>query len=303
MLERGEITANGKDEDASEDSESSDGARSTERADDSTQAEEENNEGDGNEDTSGDSFIQLKAAKKASRSRDDGDDEDPATMLERGEITANGKDEDASEDSESSDDARSTERADDSTQVEEENNEDEGEEDTPGDSFIQLKAAKKASVSRSPIDGDDDDDDDEFEHGDIIAHAKDEDASDYSMHQFLAADDARGVEGADDGTQAVGENDDDGAEDEVEKSAAEADDNDFDSEDTPDDDSFLQLKATTKAKASRSPIDGDDDDDDDEFEHGDIIAHAKDEDASDYSMHQFLAADDGRGVEGADDGT
>merc|ERR1719337_107784 len=105
------------------------------------------------------------------------------------------------------------------------------------------------------------------------------------MHQFLAADDGRGVEGADDGTQAEGENDDDGAEDEVEKSAAEADDNDFDSEDTPDDDSFIQLKATTKAKASRSPIDGNDDD------------------ASDYSMHQFLAADDGRGIEGADDGT
>merc|ERR1719379_1970225 len=100
-------------------------------------------------------------------------------------------------------------------------NKEEADEDTSEDSFIQLKAAKKASVSRSPIDGDDDDDDDEFEHGDIIAHAKDEDASDYSMHQFLAADDARGVEGADD---------------EVEKSAAEADDNDFDSEDTPDDD-------------------------------------------------------------------
>merc|ERR1719446_559300 len=219
-------------------------------------------------------------------------------MLERGEITANAKDEDASEDSESSDDARSAEGADDSTQAERENNndraEDEGDEDTPGDSFIQLKAAKKASVSRSPIDGDDDDDDDEFEHGDIIAHAKDEDASDYSMHQFLAADDARGVEGADDGTQTEGENDDDGAEDEVEKSAAEADDNDFDSEDTPDDDSFIQLKATTKAKVT-SPWDGDDDDDDgdDEFEHGDVIAHAKDEDASDYSMHQFLAADDG----------
>merc|ERR1719230_1483152 len=110
-------------------------------------------------------------------------------------------------------------------------------EDTPDDdSFIQLKATTKAKASRSPIDGDDDDDDDEFEHGDIIAHAKDEDASDYSMHQFLAADDARGVEGADDGTQTEGENDDDGAEDEVEKSAAEADDNDFDSEDTPDDD-------------------------------------------------------------------
>merc|ERR1719408_1160775 len=124
------------------------------------------------------------------------------------------------------------------------------------------------------------------------------------MHQFLAADDGRGVEGADDGTQAEGENDDDGAEDEVEKSAAEADDNDFDSEDTPDEDAFIQVKAATQKKAT-SPWDSDDDDDDgdDEFEYGDVIAHAKDEDASDYSMHQFLAADDGRGVEGADDGT
>ena len=32
---------------------------------------------------------------------------------------------------------------------------------------------------------------------------------------------------------------------------------------------------------------------DDKFEHGDVIDHAKDEDASGYSMHQFLAADDG----------
>merc|ERR1719395_41944 len=138
---------------------------------------------------------------------------------------------------------------------------------------------RSGSKSHSPWDGDDDDDDgdDEYEHGDVISHAKDEDASDYSMHQFLASDDGRGVAGADEDT--VDEN----ADDEVDKSAAEAEDNDFDSEDTPDDDSFLQMKSTTKAKASRSPIDGDDDDDDDEFEHGDIIAHAKDEDASDYS--------------------
>merc|ERR1719454_2370179 len=96
---------------------------------------------------------------------------------------------------------------------------------------------KSNTSARSPWDADDDDDDgdDEYEHGDVIAHAKDEDASDYSMHQFLASDDGRGVEGADDGTEVEGENDD-GGEDEVEKSAAEAEDNDFDSEDTPDED-------------------------------------------------------------------
>merc|ERR1719408_519896 len=143
------------------------------------------------------------------------------------------------------------------------------------------------------------------------------------MHQFLASDDGRGVAGADEDT--VDQNaDDDGAQDEVDKSAAEAEDNDFDSEDTPDDDSFVSLKTKTsnseqtkqkleiralnmmKSKdKSQSPWDGDDDDDDgdDEYEHGDVISHAKDEDASDYSMHQFLASDDGRGVAGADEDT
>merc|ERR1719502_1697774 len=100
--------------------------------------------------------------------------------------------------------------------------------------------------SHSPWDGDDDDDDgdDEYEHGDVISHAKDEDASDYSMHQFLASDDGRGVAGADEDTVDANA-DDDGAQDEVDKSAAEAEDNDFDSEDTPDDDSFMSLKIKT----------------------------------------------------------
>merc|ERR1719161_3130342 len=161
---------------------------------------------------------------------------------------------------------------------------------------------KSGSKSRSPWDGDDDDDDgdDEYEHGDVISHAKDEDASDYSMHQFLASDDGRGVAGADEDT--VDQNaDDDGAQDEVDKSVAEAEDNDFDSEDTPEDDSFVSLKTKTsnseetkqkleiralnmmKSKqTSRSPWDEDDEDDDgdDEYEHGDVISHAKDEDAS-----------------------
>merc|ERR1719420_934960 len=212
------------------------------------------------------------------------------------------------------DDGRGVEGADDGTQAVGDNDDDGAEdeveksaaeaddndfdsEDTPEDSFIQLKASKK--VSRSPIDGDDDDDDDEFEHGDVIAHAKDEDASDYSMHQFLAADDGRGVEGADDGTQTEGENDDDGAEDEVEKSAAEADDNDFDSEDTPDDDSFLQLKATTKAGVSRSHDDGDDEDPATMLERGEITANARDSDASEDSE----SSDDALSAEGAGDST
>merc|ERR1719201_3118379 len=186
-----------------------------------------------------------------------------------------------------------------------------------------LKMMRSKGKAGSPWDGNDDDDDgdDEYEHGDVISHAKDEDASDYSMHQFLASDDGRGVAGADEDTVDTNA-DDDGAQDEVDKSAAEAEDNDFDSEDTPDDDSFVSLKTKTsnsgetkqkleigalnmmKSKdKSQSPWDGDDDDDDgdDEYEHGDVISHAKDEDASDYSMHQFLASDDGRGVAGADE--
>merc|ERR1719451_7841 len=114
-----------------------------------------------------------------------------------------------------------------------------------------LNMMRSKETSHSPWDGDDDDDDgdDEYEHGDVISHAKDEDASDYSMHQFLASDDGRGVAGADEDT--LDENaDDDGAQDEVDKSAAEAEDNDFDSEDTPDDDdSLLQTKTATKAFA------------------------------------------------------
>merc|ERR1719352_1654562 len=107
---------------------------------------------------------------------------------------------------------------------------------------------RSGSKSHSPWDGDDDDDDgdDEYEHGDVISHAKDEYASDYSMHQFLAADDGRGIAGADEDTVDTNA-DDDGAQDEVDKSAAEAEDNDFDSEDTPEDDSFVSLKTKTSS--------------------------------------------------------
>merc|ERR1719217_1884017 len=114
-----------------------------------------------------------------------------------------------------------------------------------------LNLMRSKSRLQSPWDEDDDDDDgdDEYEHGDVISHAKDEDASDYSMHQFLASDDGRGVAGADEDT--VDENaDDDGAQDEVDESAAEAEDNDFDSEDTPDDDdSLLQTNTASQASA------------------------------------------------------
>merc|ERR1719324_183407 len=98
---------------------------------------------------------------------------------------------------------------------------------------------------RQPLD---DDDGDEFEHGDAIANSRHVDPSDYSVHQFLAADDARGVKGSDEETASGGEDDDDGAADEVERSQAEAQEDDFGSQDTPED-SFLQ-----QTRAQKQPI-------------------------------------------------
>jgi hypothetical protein len=154
-------------------------------------------------------------------------------------------------------------------------------EDTPDDdSFIQ-----KGRVSRRAKQPMDDDDGDEYEHGDMEANARNEDPSDYSVHQFLAHDDGR--EGSDDSGDS-----DDGAAAEIAKNKAMAKNDHFDSEDTPDEDSFLQVKRTSKTV---QPMD----DDGDEFEHGDMEANARNEDPSDYSVHQFLAHDDGR--EGSDD--
>merc|ERR1711865_1082719 len=131
-----------------------------------------------------------------------------------------------------------------------------------------------------------DDDGDEFEHGDMEANARAEDPSDDSVHQFLAHDDGRG--GSDDSGDS-----DDGAAAEIAKNKALAKEDHFDSEDTPDD-SFVQMGR--RLKKVRQPMD---DDGDDEFEHGDMEANARAEDPSDYSVHQFLAHDDGR--EGSDD--
>merc|ERR1719456_1458974 len=98
---------------------------------------------------------------------------------------------------------------------------------------------------------DDDDDGDEFEHGDAIANARNEDPSDYSVHQFLAGDDARGIASSyDEETNTDG---DDGAAAEVARSQAEAKDDDFGSEDTPDPDAFLALRTKT-SKSSKQPM-------------------------------------------------
>merc|ERR1719172_419513 len=180
-------------------------------------------------------------------------------------------------------------------------------EDTPEDSLIAMRksvskggvtdrrshavpgrgsfsALKKSLLSRQPLD---DDNNDEFEYGDAN-HNHDQDPSDFSMHQYLVADDARGVAGADSEDTPADDNDDDGAAAEVERSQAEADDDDFNSEDPPED----SLVAMKKSVSKRQPME---DDDNEEFEYGDAN-HNHDEDPSDFSMHQYLVADDARGV-------
>merc|ERR550514_2316180 len=85
-------------------------------------------------------------------------------------------------------------------------------------------------LARQPMD-DDDDDGDHFEHGDMLAN-RHVDPSDFSVHQFLASDEARGVAGSE---EEQGDSDgDDGATAELARRQAEAKNNDFGSEDTPE---------------------------------------------------------------------
>jgi len=149
---------------------------------------------------------------------------------------------------------------------------------------LQMTSKTQRVKARQP-----EDEDDEFEYGDAATHDRHADLSDYSVHQFLAADSARGVKGAGDDVQEDGD-DDDGSD-----PAEEQDDNDFNSEDTPED-SFLQMKSKTQQGKARQP-----EDEDDEFEYGDAATHDRHADLSDYSVHQFLAADSARGVKGAGD--
>jgi len=158
-------------------------------------------------------------------------------------------------------------------------------EDTPSpDNFLQK--SKKTHRRMMP---DDDDDGDEFEHGDLEAHAMDANTADYSIHQFIAPDEARDPMGSDDSEQDAAHND-------AARSkllSAET----FDSEDTPSPDNFLQKSK----KNHRRMMPNDDDDDGDEFEHGDLEAHAMDANTADYSIHQFIAPDEARDPMGSDD--
>jgi len=159
-------------------------------------------------------------------------------------------------------------------------------EDTPSpDNFIQ----KSRKTHRRMMPRDDDDDGDEFEHGDLEAHAMDANTADYSIHQFIAPDEARDPMGSDDSEQDAAHND------AMRSKILSAET--FDSEDTPSPDNFLQKSR----KSHRRMMPRDDDDDGDEFEHGDLEAHAMDANTADYSIHQFIAPDEARDPMGSDD--
>merc|ERR550514_517367 len=100
--------------------------------------------------------------------------------------------------------------------------------------LVQGKAMDTASLSKMTQEFErtlarqpmlDDDDGDEFEHGDALMNSRHVDPSDYSVHQFLASDDARGIKGSDEeDSNADG---DDGAAAEVARNQAEARNDDF----------------------------------------------------------------------------
>merc|ERR1740127_421844 len=141
--------------------------------------------------------------------------------------------------------------------------------------------------------------DDDYEYGDKEFHARDADSSDYSVHQFLTTDDGRDGPKMDDDDQAFA----------MRRSQALAKEDHFNSEETPSTDNFVQLAShkahrVKKAHSSARKLPGMDDDDDDSgdgYEYGDREFHARDADSSDYSVHQFLTADDGRDGTKSDD--
>merc|ERR1719460_3536795 len=116
-------------------------------------------------------------------------------------------------------------------------------------------------------------------HGDKMSEARTSDSSDYSVDQFLRVDDGR--EATDDSHVHTSEF---------------SNEPKFDSEDTPDYDSFAQVNAKKAVKK------GYEDDDGDGMIHGDKMSEARTSDSSDYSVDQFLRVDDGREAT-ADPGT
>jgi len=107
-------------------------------------------------------------------------------------------------------------------------------EDTPDttDSFIQTDKRKSTGLKQP---------DDNYEYGDREMAVSQGDSSDFSIHQFLTHDDGR------EGTSV---SDDDTGNAEIARSKAEAADDHFNSEDTPDtSDSFVQMGKTRTQQA------------------------------------------------------
>merc|ERR1740121_84454 len=150
------------------------------------------------------------------------------------------------------------------------------------DAFAQL--SQKTRKSRRQMPGEDYGDG--YEYGDREMNMRNEDSADYSVHQFLANDDAR------DGPVSTGDDADAAAE--VRRSRELASQDHFNSENTPAaDDDFIQLASKHRSKRARKQMPGDDDGGDG-YEYGDREMNARNEDSADYSVHQFLATDDAR---------
>jgi len=141
--------------------------------------------------------------------------------------------------------------------------------------FVGGKLRVVRSHSSSPYDNDG------YEYGDMESSAGETDDTDYSVHQFLAKDEARDPMGSDDVEEDAAQND-------ADRSRILSKET-FDSEDTPADDSFLQIASKTRYS------------DDDEFEYGDEAESAGETDDTDYSVHQFLVKDEARDEMGSDD--
>jgi len=105
------------------------------------------------------------------------------------------------------------------------------------------------------------------------------------VHQFLAPDDGRdGLKLGDEDQAFV-----------TRRVRALAKEDHFNSEETPGSDNFLQTFGAHASRNSRAlrrhfPMDSGDDG----YEHGNKEFHARDADSSNYSVHQFLAPNDGR---------
>jgi len=137
------------------------------------------------------------------------------------------------------------------------------------------------------------DDGDSFEYGDKEVAVSAADSSDFSMHQFLNADDGR---------EGISDTDDDSGATEMARSRAMAADDHFNSEDTPDSSDALVQTVTAGQKNSKRHLRGrhkghdapNEEEDSTGYVYGDSEANARNSDSSDFSVHQFLARDEGR---------